>query len=149
MGTHSVYPSVVQNDDLIRMHDGGDPLGDDDLRAAGQAPGKPLPDLRLCGRVHRAGGIVQDQHLRLLQNRPGDAEPLFLAAGHIHATLPQIRLITVFQPVDEFVHTGDPAGLLYFLPRCVFLSPAEIVDHRAGKQRIFLQHHGDGIPQGL
>lgn len=149
MGTHSVYPAVVQNDDLIRMHDGGNPLRDDDLRASGEASGKPLSYLRLRGRIHRAGGIIQDQHLRLFQNRPGDAEPLLLAAGHIHATLAQIRLITVFQPVDKFVHTGNPAGLLDFFFGSVLLSPAEIVDHRTGKQRIFLQHHGDGIPQGF
>ena len=65
MGAHSVDLSVVQDDDLIRMHDGGDPLGDDQF-CHGRNPGKPRADPAFRSGVHGAGGIIEDKDLRML-----------------------------------------------------------------------------------
>ena len=55
----------------------------------------------------------------------------------------------MFQAVDEFVHAGNAAGLPDFLVRGRFLAPAQVILYRAGKQSVFLEHHGDRIPQSL
>ena len=78
MGAGCLDPSMLQDYDLVGVHDGGYPLGNDDFRASFQITGQPFADAGLCGSVHRAGGIVQDQDLRMLQERPGNAETLFL-----------------------------------------------------------------------
>jgi hypothetical protein len=44
---------------------------------------KTPADLRVGTGVHGAGGIVQNQDLRLFEQRPRDAQPLLLPAGHI------------------------------------------------------------------
>lgn len=63
MAADGVNAAVLQNDDLVRVEHRGDPLGDDDFGCAGQALGQALADFRLSGRVHGAGGIVQNQDL--------------------------------------------------------------------------------------
>ena len=129
------------------MHDGGYPLGNDDFRASFQITGQPFADAGLCGSVHRAGGIVQDQDLRMLQERPGNAETLFLPAGNIDAALAQFCVIPLRQAVDEFVGAGDPACLPDFLLGGVLLAPAQVVQNGSRKQRVLLKDHGDRVPQ--
>ena len=63
MGPHRVYPSVVQYHDLVRVHDGQDTLGDDQLCHGGDGL-QSLSYPALCGRVHGAGGVVKDEDLR-------------------------------------------------------------------------------------
>ena len=36
-----------------------------------------------------------------------------------------------------------------FLVRGILIAPAEVLLDRAGKQLVFLQHHGDGVAQRL
>ena len=62
-----------------------------------------LPD---AARVEAVGRLVQDQQLRLLEQRRGDREPL------LHAQ--RVRLHPVLRPVpqaDQFQHLGHPALL--------------------------------------
>src|SRR5215211_1659662 len=69
----------------------GDPLGgrghllvvgdQQDGLAAGVETPEQLHDLGAAGRVERAGGLVSQQHGRLVGKGPGDGQPLTLAAG--------------------------------------------------------------------
>ena len=59
-------PSFIHNHDLIRIHDGGDALRNDQLGGILQRPGKAFPDFCLRCRVHRAGAVVENQDFRLL-----------------------------------------------------------------------------------
>ena len=111
MGAHGMDPAVLKDDDFIRMDDGGDPLGNDDFGGARQAAFHPFPYLRFRCRVHSACGIVQNQHPGLLQQGPGNTEPLLLPAGYIYAALAQVGVIAVFQPFDKFIHAGGSACL--------------------------------------
>src|SRR5690625_1003692 len=52
---------------------------DDRLRLADLAHGPE--DVLLSCTVQRTGGLVQDQHLRVVVERPGNAQPLPLAAA--------------------------------------------------------------------
>ena len=55
-------------------------------------------------RVERRRRLVEDQNRRVLQQRPGDAEPLALAARERGAGLGHERVVAVGQPLDERVH---------------------------------------------
>ena len=87
MGAGVHHPAVIHHHDQIRIHDGGDPLGNDQLGGVGQLRGESLPDLGVGGGVHGAGAVIQNQDLGLFQQRPGNAQTLLLAAGDIDAAL--------------------------------------------------------------
>ena len=95
MGAYVVDPALVQDHDPVRVHDGVEPLGDDDLGGAGTDVPKRLPDGLVRGGVHGAGGVVHDEDLGILQQGPGDAQPLLLTAGHVDAALPQVRIVSL------------------------------------------------------
>ena len=80
---------------------GHDPLGrlghalvmgdeQDRLPAAMQAP-EQLEHLGRARRVERTGGLVREQQRRLVHQRPGDREPLALAAGEDAGELVRLR----------------------------------------------------------
>ena len=66
MGSVTDDLSVLQYQNLVRLLNGGDPLGDDDLCGILEIMIETLPDLRLRRRVNSAGGVVEDQNLRAL-----------------------------------------------------------------------------------
>ena len=66
MGSVTNDLSVLQYQNLIRLLNGGDSLGDDDLCGILEIMVETLPDLRFRCRVNSAGGVIQDQNLRVL-----------------------------------------------------------------------------------
>ena len=87
MGAVSGNAAVVQDQDLVGVLYGRDALGDDDDGGILQIGGEGLADGGLCGAVHSGGGVVQNEHRRLSQHGPGNAQPLFLSAGDVGAAL--------------------------------------------------------------
>ena len=75
---------------------GGHPLG---LHHGAQQPHDLLRRLR----VELAGGLVGQQHLRAAGQRPGDRDPLLLAAGQLARPLPGV----LTEP-DDVQHEPDP-----------------------------------------
>ena len=72
--------------------------------------GDGLLDLRLRHVVQRAGRLVQHQHLGILQQRPGNGEPLPLAAGKVHAIFVNVGIIALGHRLNIPVYAGHPAG---------------------------------------
>ena len=59
----------------------------------------------LCVRrgIDSAGGIIQNQHLRLLEQRAGDTQALFLAAGDIRAAALNAGVVFFRETLDKFI----------------------------------------------
>jgi len=142
-------PAIVHDDDAVSLLHGGDALGDDNLRRVRDFLGESLADLGIGSGVDRAGGIIQDQHLRRLQQCSGDAETLFLAAGHIGSALFDMGVVAFRHGIDEFLRAGQPAGFFQLLIRGVLIAPAQILRNCSGEQFILLQDHGDRFAQGI
>ena len=142
-----INPSVVKHKDPVCGFDAGQPLGDDDLRRARDLFCKCRPDLCVCGRIDRTGGIIQDQDLRFLQKRSGNTESLFLTAGYVGAAPLDPRLIAARHPVDKFIGAGCLTCFHALLIGGVRVTPAQVIKNRSGKQRILLQYHGYLISQ--
>ena len=65
---------------------GGQPVvvgHDHERRAVGVEPAEELEDLVAGGGVELAGGLVGEEHGRPVGERPGDGDPLHLAAGEL------------------------------------------------------------------
>ena len=79
----------------------------------------------------------------MLQQGPGDAQALPLAAGYIGTALVDDRVVLVGERLDELIGTGLAASLLTFFQGGVLLAPAEVLEDGPGEQGAFLQDHGD------
>ena len=81
------HATVVEHHDLVGEGDRGQAVGDDE----GGAPGHRLVERELdqaLGRgVHGGGGVVEDQHARVREQRARDRQALALAAGERQAAL--------------------------------------------------------------
>ena len=88
---------VVEQHDAVGERDGGRPVGDDDRGAAAHHLGERVADLVLLGRVDRRGGVVEDQHPRVGEDRAGDGDALALAAGQREAALADLGAVAVGQ----------------------------------------------------
>ena len=72
---------VPQDKDQVRVHDGGETVGDD---KAGFAPHQlvhGLLDQNLRAGVHVGGGLVQNQQPPVGKQGTGDGQKLLLTAG--------------------------------------------------------------------
>ena len=101
----------------------------------------------LCGGIHSAGGIVEDEYLRVPEKGSGNAEPLFLAAGYVHAALAKIGIQPFWHVPEKFVRAGFAAGVPQFPVICVRVSPEKILADGSGEQDVFLQDNSHGVPK--
>ena len=139
--------AAVHHDDAVGILHGSDALRNDDLGGLGNELTEPLADQGVGLGVHRAGGVVQDQHFGLFQQRAGNAQALLLAAGYVGAALLDPGVVLVGELLDEFVGLRQFAGLHHLSVGGVRVAPAQVVFDRAGEQHVFLQHDGDIVAQ--
>ena len=104
---------VLEDEYVVGGAHGGEAVGnDDDGHAAAQFVDTLLDDaFRLA--VERAGGFVEDQQLRLLEQLAGDERALALAAGEADAAIAHAGMETLGQGFDEFEQVraaGRPSG---------------------------------------
>ena len=149
MRAHGVDLPALEHEDEIRVLDGRDPLRDDELRRLRDLRAQRCADLRVGLRVDSGGRVVEDQNLRLFQQRPRDAQPLLLPAGDVRAALLDIGVVFVRHLLDKFIRARQLAGPLQLLVRRVRVAPAQILLDRAGEQHVLLQHDRDLVAQRL
>ena len=127
VGVKAADPAVVQHQDAVRVLHTGNALGNDDLGGSGDYRLQGIPDFGIRGRIHGAGGIVQNQHFGLLQQGPGNTEPLLLPAGEVGPAPLHPGVIALWQMLDKLVRTGHTAGFPVFLRVAHLLAPAQVV----------------------
>ena len=101
MGTLLRHAPVVEDDDLIRMSDGPQAMGDDDYRFACAEVSDRLLDKRLVLGVERGGRLVEEHHGRVFQKGPRNGEALTLPARERGAVLAQHRVEPLGKLLDE------------------------------------------------
>ena len=107
----------IHNKDHVRMLDRRHALGDDDLRGFRNIAPEALANHGIGVRVNGGSRVIQDQHLRMLEQRTRNAKPLPLSAGNIGSSLLDMRVVSIRESRDEFVRTGKAAGFLQLLIR--------------------------------
>ena len=86
--------------DAIAVHDGAEPVRDDEARAAAHELGEACLDEALALGVEVAGGLVENQDRRILEQCAGDGQALALAAGEVGAELVEQALAQVTRQVE-------------------------------------------------
>src|SRR6185312_10511715 len=86
---------------------------------------------------------------RVLEEGPGDADPLALAPGDVRSPLPQDGLVAVRQAGDEVVGVGRPRGAFDLLPGRLESAVADVLADRPGEEQRLLQDDADLLAQRL
>ena len=95
-------------------------------------------------RVEGRGGLVEQQHVRFDRDRPGDAEPLLLAAGEAERAVlePVLDLVPERRSAQRLL---DPLVELVLQPE-VARRPGDVVVDRLRERVRFLEDHADPPP---
>ena len=101
-------------------------------------------DLGIEGR----GRLVQHQDRRVLQDHPGQRDPLTLPARKFYPALADMRVVAVpavpvLQLQDKIVRLGAAGGVLDHRLGRLGPTVADIVANGPMQQRGVLRHHGD------
>ena len=132
--------AVVQHHDHVAVLHGGQPVGDDEHRAAlHQLVHAPLHQQLRAG-VDGGGGLVQNHHRRIGHGGPGDGDELPLALGKVSAVGGEQGVVSLGQAADEVVGVGQPGRGVDLLFGGVQLAVADVLHHRAGEQVGVLQN---------
>ena len=97
-------------------------------------------DRSLGRQVHRAGGLVEDEHGRVSQERPGQRDALALATRQPHSALAHDGLVSIGERLDEVVRVRGPRRGHELLRSCLRACVEDVLRDRGREQDRFLQH---------
>jgi subtilisin family serine protease len=150
LGTHELSvgaalhdPARLHDEDEVGLDDGRQPVGDHEGGPALQAHRQGALDRGLRLAVEVAGRLVEEHDRRVLQQHPGDGQPLLLTAGHPVAPLPHERVVAIGQGSDDMVDLRRCAGLLQLRIGGSGLRVTEVLPHRGVEQVRILGHDAD------
>ena len=126
-----------------------DALGDDDHRRVADLSRQRGAQPRVGPEVERREAVVEDVDLGPLDERPGDREPLALAAGQVGAALGDRRLEPAVELADEALGLGDLERRPQLVVGRVGLAVAQVAGDRAAEQERLLGDEPDPRPQVL
>ena len=142
-------PAPLEHADAVGVPDGREPVGDGDRGAVA----RDVLQRPLNGRfglvVHGAGRLVEDQHGRVLQDGPGDRDPLALASRELLAALAHDRLVSAGEPQDEVVRFGQARRLFDLVVGRVPTPVDDVLAHRPMEQEDVLAHESNRRAQVL
>jgi hypothetical protein len=87
--------TVVEDDDLVGVFHGTEPVGNNKAGAAGEEFLQRMLDEAFGLWVDRAGGLVKDQDSRLGDHGPGNGNHLSLSATQTPAPFPDFGVIAL------------------------------------------------------
>ena len=140
---------LCDDDDLIGVPDGGEPVGDGDR---GAVPGEffqALLDPALALVVQGARGLVEDEDGRILQEYAGDGDALFLPAGKPCPAFTDEGVIAVREFADKVVDIGAPGGFNDLVHGGARSAVGDVVPDGAGEEIDVLLDHADLASQAL
>ena len=137
----------LEHEDRVRIHERRQPVRNDDHRPTARNPANVLVDDRLAVRIKRAGRLVENQDLRVENQRPRDRQSLPLAARQIRRPFVDVRLITARKPVDELLGAGEPRRPHHLIEGRVRLGGRDVLTDRAAEQEVLLQHDAEAATE--
>ncbi|KAF1047543.1 MAG: hypothetical protein GAK38_01894 [Xylophilus sp.] len=140
---------LLQHDDAVGVAHGREAVRDDDRRAPPAQQGQRGLHLALGEAVHVGRGLVENQDLRVGEQRACKAQQLALADREAAPALPQRRAVALRQGGDEVVRAHRARGALDVLAAGVRCAVGDVLRHRRGEQEGLLLHHADGAADAV
>jgi hypothetical protein len=110
MGALLDNPATIDHQEPIGAPYRAEPVGNDQRGSSHQQLSHGILDEPLALGVQIAGGLVQDEDRRVLENGTGDGDALPLTSRQLDAPLADDRIVAVRQTLDELVGMGAPGS---------------------------------------
>ena len=81
---------MIHDSNFVRVQYGRQPVGDDNCGAPPHQYFKRFLHMVLTLRIQCAGGLVQEQNVRIIENRAGQGNALSLSAGKPDSLLSEV-----------------------------------------------------------
>ena len=140
--------AVGQEDDVVRVLDGAQPVGNDQHGANVLHLLQGVLDQHLRLGVDVGGGLIENHDGGLVNNGSGKGQQLALAGGEVVAPLPDHLVQAVFQPAHEGIGVDIAAGLPDLLIADALGAQDDVAADIAGEQEHILQHLAEVPAQG-
>ena len=124
-------------------------MGDDEAGLVLHEGAHRLLDAALGAGVDVAGGLVEDEHLGVVEHCAGDGEELLLALRDVAAVLGDHGVIALGQAHDVMVDVGGFSGLHDLLAGGADAAVGDVVVDGAVEDPGVLQNQRIGAPQRL
>ena len=147
MGAAFDQRAFIEDKDAVGVDDGGEAVCDDEAGAVFGDLVERVLDLFFGVAVERAGGFVEDENGRVLENGTGDRHSLLLAAGKFQPALADHGGVAVGQGGDETVDLGEFRGGLDFRVGGVRAAIANVVEDGVVEQHGILRHDAERLAQ--
>ena len=133
--------AALEDEDLIGVHDGREPVRDDEHGAAGEQSVDRFLHEALRLRVERGRRFVEDEDRRIGEQRARDRQALALTAGEPRAALAEDGVVAVGQLADEAVRVrGARRRLDLRVGEPIGRAVGDVVSHRVVEQHRVLAH---------
>ncbi|CAN5702049.1 hypothetical protein BH20ACT14_BH20ACT14_11220 [soil metagenome] len=86
---------MIEDDDQVGATDRRQPMRDDERRSAGEEVPKPSLDFPLGADVDRGGGLVEDENVRVGEERTREGDQLPLSQREPEAALAELRVVAL------------------------------------------------------
>ena len=149
MGAGFDDPAFVQHDDAVGPLYRRQAVGDDDGGATDHRGFERALHQALGFGVERAGGFVQQQQRRILEQGARDRDALALAARQAHPALAQERGIALRQALDEIVGGGHLRRGDHLVVAGVRAAVADVFHGVEREDHGILRHDADRAAQRL
>mmetsp|Transcript_30344 Transcript_30344/g.81588 ORF Transcript_30344/g.81588 Transcript_30344/m.81588 type:complete len:276 (+) Transcript_30344:389-1216(+) len=102
--------------DAVCVGNRGQAVSDDDGGASLEQPVQRILHQLLRLAVQCGGGLVEDEHGRVLEQRTGNGDALLLPTRDLHPPLPALGVVALLKVCDEVVCIGEAARALHVRP---------------------------------
>src|SRR6266403_3385895 len=139
--------AVIKHENLVCAYDSGKPVRDYDGSTVEHQSLQRFLDESLRRRVDARRRFIQNQNWWILQECPRNRKALLFAHTQLHSALPHNAAQSVRQPIDEGTRVCHRRCLQQFFIRRIRLPNLQVLADGAVKQKAFLRHHPDLLPQ--
>ena len=139
----------IDDQDQVGGQDSAQPVGNDDAGTLCHHVVQRILNQSFRFAVQAAGGFIQYQDARILEDHACQRDALLLAAAQPIAALADDRIVPIRQRMDELVDIGDPAGRFQLLLAGIQSGILQVGADRIVEEIRFLGDHADLCRQRL
>ena len=140
--------AVIQDKDLVGVFDGREAVGDDEGGTADhEFVERILHDL-FALRIERGSRFVEDEDLRILQDRSCDGDALALTAGEDETAIADLGIDAARQAMNEFLCIRGPNGIPDLFIRRIQTAIENIFFDGGIEEECILRHKADVVTKG-
>src|SRR5579863_9360164 len=137
----------MENSDAVGVAHGGNTMRDKNRRAALHDFAQMVEDLIFSMGVYAGKRVIENQNLRIADQRPGNRRPLLLPARKCNAALAHQRLVSLGKTMNVRRDVRDFGGIFDLCVSRGLNPQRDVLPDAVAEQKSFLWHESNAPPQ--